>query len=438
VTNGTAAGGPRPEIALLPWGNVIEDFLETAGISLDEFCGGFVGSWMFGYVDALRHAGIETSIVCWSKSARRPYERRHAATGARIVVVPATSLYQALACRLRNPYGRSVNDVFGEVPGLLRPALGPAREALLYLPTSPLALARVIRRYRLAAILCQEYEFPRFDIAVAVGRLARVPVYGVFQGGDYHRSRLERFTRPPAMRAARGFIIPTRAEAVRIQREYGVDSRRVAFIPNPVDTDEWRPEDKQGARAALGIPHDAKVIGWHGRVSIQKKGLDVLVEAIASLRQRTDAHLLLVGSGHDDDRLRSTLASLDGGVNWVNRMVDDRAELRRLLAAADVYAFPSRHEGFAVAVLEAMACGLPVVAADASGVREALGADSGEAIVPVGDAAALARSLALMLEAPDHAAAVGRAARERAVSKFSSPATGARLRDFVLPGRVAD
>jgi starch synthase len=428
-------------IALLPWGNVIEDFLDTARITLDEFSRDFVGSWMFGYVEALRHTGVETSIVCWSKNTRRPLERRHGATGARIVVLPATSLYRALAPRLRNPYGRGVADVFGPVPRPLRRALVPAREALLYLPTSPIGLGRTLRHYRFEAVLCQEYEFPRFDLAVAVGRVLRVPVFGVFQGGDYQRSRLEQFTRPPAMRAARGFIVPTRGEAARIQATYGVESDRIASIPNPIDTDEWRPEDRGAARDALGIPRDAQVVGWHGRVSINKKGLDVLVDALASLRERAtseDTRLLLVGSGHDDARLRTALGALDGGVHWVNRLVDDRAELRGLLAAADVYAFPSRHEGFAVAVVEAMACGLPVVAADASGVREALGTDASESIVPVGDAAALARSLALLLEAPDQAAAVGRAARERAVAEFSSTATGPRLRDFVLPDPVAD
>jgi glycosyltransferase involved in cell wall biosynthesis len=424
----------RPSVALLAWGNVIEDFLETAGITLDEFCGDFVGSWMFGYVEALRHADVDTTIVCWSMKARRPIERSHTATGARILVLPSPRPYRMLAPHLRNPYGRNVTQVFGPTPRLLRLALLPVREAVLYLSTAPLELRRVLARYRFDAVLCQEYEFPRFDVTVCVGRLARVPIYAVFQGGDYQRSRLERLTRPPAMRAAQGFIVSTQREAARIRARYRVDPARIALIPNPVDTDDWRPEDQRDARDVLGIPEEARVIGWHGRISIHKKGLDVLVEAFSLLRTRAEfaeIRLLLIGSGHDDDELRRALAAVDGGVHWVNRIVNDRGELRCILAAADVYAFPSRHEGFAVAVLEAMAAGLPVVAADASGVREALGRAG--LIVPIGDVEALARALEDILANPRNAEALGRAARERTVSEFSSKATGARLRDFLLP-----
>jgi len=423
-------------VALLPWGNVIEDFLETARITLKDFCGDFVGSWMFGYVEALRHAGVDTTIVCWSVAVRRTVERLHGATGARIIILPAALPYRLLAPHLSNPYGRTVAQVFGRVPPLLQAALFPVRETVLYLPTSPLLLRRAISRYGFAAILCQEYEYPRFDVTIAVGRIARVPIYGVFQGGNYQRSRLERLTRPPSMRAARGFIVPTTVEAARIRARYGIEDARIATVPNPVDTNEWRPEDRLAARAKLGIPADARVVGWHGRVSMHKKGLDVLVDAFGKLRRQPETAqtlLLLIGSGHDDESLRHRIAEVEDGVHWVNRTVNDRGELRRLLAAADVYAFPSRREGFAVAVLEAMACGLPVVAADASGVREALGTDRSDLIVPIGDPAALARLLARLLGAPQEAAALGRAARERAVAEFSTQATGARLRSFLLP-----
>lgn len=423
-------------LGLLPWGNVIEDFLETARITLDDFCGDFVGSWMFGYAQALRQAGVDTTIVCFSDSVRRPTERKHRTTGARVVLLPASLPYRALAPHLTNPYGRTVPQMFGRSDRLARVALAPVRETLLYLPTSPLHLLRTIKTSHFAVVLCQEYEYPRFDVAVAVARLARVPVFGVFQGGDYQRSRLERLTRPPAMKAAHGFVVPTAAEAERIRTRYGLGDARIANIPNPVDTDEWRPEDRAAARAALGIPLEAGVVGWHGRISIRKKGLDLLLDSFAALRHRPEtagARLLLIGSGHDDDILRRKIAETGACVHWVDRTIAHPREIRRLLAAANVYAFPSRHEGFAVAVLEAMACGLPVVASDASGVREALGSDAGDRIVPIADADALVRPLAELLGAPEYAASVGSAARQRVVAEFSTQATGRRLRRFLLP-----
>jgi glycosyltransferase involved in cell wall biosynthesis len=432
-----SAPGKRPLLAILPWGNVIEDFLETIGLSLDEFCGDFAGSWMFGYVEALRHAGVDSMVICCSSQVRRVERRRHGTTGATITLLPAALPYRLLEPRLVNPYGRSVRDVFGRVPRHLRPALVPLRELILYLPTPPVRLARELRGAGCDAVLCQEYEFPRFDVTAAVGVATGVPVYAVFQGGNYQRSRLERLTRPAALRAARGLIVPTETELERLRARYGIDGARIACIPNPVNTDRWRPRDRAAARDELGIARDARVIGWHGRVSLHKKGLDVFVEAWAELLRRrpgSDTRLLLVGTGHDAVALRRLLAAVPGKAHWVDRFISDGAEVAAILSAADVYAFPSRLEGFAVALIEAMACALPVVAADASGVRDALGGAGAGTIVPADDAPALAAELERVLDDPAGAAMLGRSARAHAVRLFSPERVGAQLRSVLFPG----
>src|SRR5919197_200948 len=61
-----------PTIALLPWGNVLEDVLDTLGVSLETFCNEFTGSWMFGYVDALRQVGVRTVLICISARVAAP------------------------------------------------------------------------------------------------------------------------------------------------------------------------------------------------------------------------------------------------------------------------------------------------------------------------------------------------------------------------------
>src|SRR6185369_8481582 len=98
--------------------------------------------------------------------------------------------------------------------------------------------------------------------------------------------------------------------------------------------------------------------------------------------------------------------------------LNDREVIRRHLAAADVYAFPSRNEGFPVAPVEAMACGLPVVAADAPGIVDILGEDDGT-VVPAGDAEAFARALGPLLDDHNLRAALGVRARRRAEERFS-------------------
>jgi len=71
-------------VAILPWGDVQEDFLDMIGVSLDEFCTKMSGGWLFGYVVALDRAGIRTVLVVWSREARQPYQRVHLPTGATV------------------------------------------------------------------------------------------------------------------------------------------------------------------------------------------------------------------------------------------------------------------------------------------------------------------------------------------------------------------
>jgi starch synthase len=148
-----------------------------------------------------------------------------------------------------------------------------------------------------------------------------------------------------------------------------------------------------------------------------------------------DVRLILVGDGPDAKVLSDQIARLRiQGVTFVNRLVHDVEMIREYLVAGDVYVFPSRHEGFAVAPIEAMACGLPLVAADAGGISEALpeGEGSGGLVVAREDPAALHRALARLLADPELAQVLGSRARRRAIDVFSYEAVGRRLAGFLI------
>src|ERR671916_227336 len=83
-----------PTVALLPWGDVWEDFLDMIEISLDEFCTEMSGGWLFGYVGALEQVGIRTVLVLWSREARRPHRRVHVPTGTTVWVLPPARTYR--------------------------------------------------------------------------------------------------------------------------------------------------------------------------------------------------------------------------------------------------------------------------------------------------------------------------------------------------------
>jgi starch synthase len=74
-------------VALLPWGDFIEDFLDGIGITLDEFCTQMTGGWLFGYIEALRRQGNECSIFCFSSNVESTVHKVHAPTGASIIVM---------------------------------------------------------------------------------------------------------------------------------------------------------------------------------------------------------------------------------------------------------------------------------------------------------------------------------------------------------------
>ena len=425
---------PVRRVALLPWGDLIEDFLAPLGMTLAAFRDEMTGGWLFGYVQALHRVGIETVIVCVSAEVDAVVGCTHGPTGAAICVLPAPAAYRALRRRMRRPLAATGAETFGERHGPVVARL--LKDAASYLATPPRLLAATLRRERCDAILCQEYEYPRFDVCVAVGRRLHRPVFGVFQGGDFQVSRIERFVRPLTVRAATGLVIGSQGEIARVRRRYGARVP-IAHIGNPLELEVWRPEERAVARAAIDVPATARLVVWHGRIDVVRKGLDVLLDAwerLCRARPHRDLRLHLIGSGDDAEAFGQLLATRRlPGVVWLDRYLRDRPAIRRQLSAADIYVLPSRHEGGPVALLEAMACGLPVVATAVPGVGDILagGEDAGGIVVPPARPGSLAAAIGRLVDDDTLARALGARARRRVEEAFSLEAVGARLDEML-------
>jgi glycosyltransferase involved in cell wall biosynthesis len=182
---------------------------------------------------------------------------------------------------------------------------------------------------------------------------------------------------------------------------------------------------RRHARHLLGIPDGAKVVGTAARLSVQKSPLD-MVTAIAAL-QRPDVYMVWVGDGE----LRGKTERLIKRRGMSDRflLLGDRADVPSLLPAFDVFAISSLWEGLPCSVVEAMTCGIPVVATAVNSVPEVVIAGKTGLVTRPGDPASLTRALAYMLDNPAEAAHMAEAARIHIGEQFRSDVLGRELAD---------
>jgi glycosyltransferase involved in cell wall biosynthesis len=199
---------------------------------------------------------------------------------------------------------------------------------------------------------------------------------------------------------------------------------RVHRIDLGVDLARFRPGDTTAARRAWGIGRDEFVVGCIARFK-PRKGLLELVEAVAKVRAvLPGVRLILAGTTSSASReyaarLRARITTL--GLSGRVRVVEDcgHDQIAGLLHACDVYAQPSHVEGLGLAVVEAMACGVPVVASDTDGLREIVRPGVTGLMVPAGDAAGIAEAVLQLAQQPPLRARLARAGLAQVVNRFS-------------------
>ncbi len=213
---------------------------------------------------------------------------------------------------------------------------------------------------------------------------------------------------------------------------YGPD--RVRAIPNGVEVLPDDPAARGRIRAELGLGAAPVVIST-SRFHPQK-GVRHLVDAFALLRASSPAaRLVLVGDGAERPDLEGQAQQLGLGDSAV--FTGFRKDVADLLRAADLFALPSLGEGHPNGALEAMAAGLPVVASGVGGVPDVVVDGETGLLVPPCEAAPLRDALARLIAAPDLAARLGRAGRERVRERFSLERTLANSVAYCIETRDA-
>ena len=224
-------------------------------------------------------------------------------------------------------------------------------------------------------------------------------------------------------------VVAAVCEAARARfADQGVRPRaRLLAVPNGIRVETFaaaNAERRAALRNVLGLAPGTRIVGTVGRLN-PVKDQAMLLRAFARVHaEAADTALLLVGDGAL--RMELEAQAMAGGAGDAVHFLGDRGDVRQLLQGFDVFALSSRSEGYSMALLEACASGLPIVATDVGGNREIVVDDRNGLIVPAADATALATALLGLLRDPARAHRLGTVGRDWALREASVQAMAAR------------
>ena len=281
---------------------------------------------------------------------------------------------------------------FLSVPGVLK-----SLDGLLYF-LSLVWRVRRLRREFAFDLIDAHFSYPDGMAAILLGRVLGCPVTVTLRGTIVPLSthRLPRVQiRWTLRRAARIFSVSESLKTVAMS--LGIPAEKIRVIPNGVDTEVFRPVSRSEARVALGLPPDRPLVVSVGILS-QRKGHQRVLEALpAVLRRYPDLLYVIIGGPTSEGDTGPLLArltqelGLDDHVRLVGPQPHDA--IPRWLAAADLFCLATSNEGRANVVMEALACGVPVVTTRVGGNAEIVHHGENGLLVPLGDTAALRTAL---------------------------------------------
>jgi teichuronic acid biosynthesis glycosyltransferase TuaC len=250
------------------------------------------------------------------------------------------------------------------------------------------------------------FLYPDGFAALKIGRSLDVPVVVMSIGSDINRigDPISAVHTRAVLRGA-DFLVTVSGDLRTKAVAMGALPEKSCAIVNGCDLSVFRVRDPIEARRRCGIDPTAEVVAYIGRMDV-KKGLRELVEAAASLHsERSKLQVYLIGDGPDRAFVERAVQSHNAS-SYIHALpgchFDDVAVW---MAAANLVTLPSYMEGCPNVVLEALACGRPVVATNVGGIPEIMSNDCG-ALVPPGESAALAQALAEVLDRPWDGAAI--------------------------------
>lgn len=330
---------------------------------------------------------------------------RHVADLSNALAARGHEVYAALphASPLRNELNRLPPSNIITLP--LRNALDAA---------SALRLARVVREKRIDII--HAHMARDYPLAALARRCAPHSRLIITRHVLFPMKRLNALTLRQASRVVA--VSEAVADALRVRRI--VPARRIAVIPNGIDLERLDASlhDFNRDRYRRLLQTRARfIVGTVGELS-HVKGQDVFIRAASIIARALgdEVEFLIIGedasrTGETRERLQNLIA--EHGLQKRVRLLGRREDVAQLLSCLDVFVSASRSEAFGLAIVEAMACGVPVLAAATEGAREIIEDPATGRLVPVDDFAALAEAVLTLIRHPHAHAHISAHARER-------------------------
>ena len=298
---------------------------------------------------------------------------------------------------------------------LLPPKVGMAPAPLLLALGALGAVRRLLRDGAGFDLIDAHYYYPDGVAAAMLGHWLGKPVVVTARGSDVNLISQYALPRRQLQWAARqaGASVGVSAALVERMRALGFDVGRLHVMRNGVDLQQFDVLPTAAMRQALGLVGGPLLLSVGNLVA--HKGHGLVIEALALLRADpawSDARLLVVGAGPDAAQFKAQAQALGvaEAVRWVGQVPN--ADLKHWYSAADVLVLASSREGWPNVLLEAMACGTPVVASDVGGVREIVQTSPAGRVVAQRTPAAFAAALTDLLANPPARTTVrGHAAR---------------------------
>jgi len=278
-------------------------------------------------------------------------------------------------------------------------------------------LVRLIRRRSVAII--HGHEFFMNVVGLVASEITGVPLVATVHGKNYYADRVRRRLayRAVGRWAARLVTVSENTKRFLAER-VGISPARIHVIPNgvPIDPDDSLSRAPSPLRAALGLG-EQRVVCTVGSLYAVKGHRYLLDAARDVLRRWPSTVFLIIGRGGLRAELEAQAERL--GIERHVRFLGHRDDVRQLLAVCDVFVLPSLSEGMPLALLEAMAAGVPVVATRVGGVEEVIEHGTNGLLVPPGDSRVITECVVSLFDDPLTARGIGASASDTVRGRFS-------------------